>query len=217
MAKQEALPLTWPQRFGRDDFIVADCNKEACQAVSTPDEWPIPVTVMIGPAASGKSHLATIFKDLHGATFIKTSAEIDEALAMHPLFIVIDDADKIQADEKLFHLFNSVLTRKARFLMTASSDPQEWIKLPDLLSRVKASHYITLENPDEAMIKLAYQKLFNDRGLFVDDKVLDYLALRTERSFAGVLKNVNILDQLALENKKRVTIPLITESKLFQD
>lgn len=215
MTDQEALPLVWPQRYGREDFIIADCNKEAFNAAISPDEWPIPITLIIGETASGKTHLASIFKEKYNALLLKNVIDIDVALAEHPSFVVIDDADKMNADEKLFHLFNSILTRKARFLMTASSEPQNWIKLPDLLSRVKASHYITVKNPDEGMIKFAYQKLFNDRALFVDDKVLDYLALRTERSFAAVSKNVDALDQLALKNKKRVTIPLINDSHLF--
>jgi len=215
MSEQKALPLTWPQRFGREDFIVAECNKEAFDAVIIPDKWPIPITVLIGPKACGKSHLSAIFQQVHNAFVVRDADDIDQALADHPTHIVADDADKIADDERLFHLFNSILTRKARLLMTASSDPKKWIELPDLLSRVKASHYISIENPDEEMIKLAYQKLFNDRGLFLDAKVLDYLALRTERSFAGVLKNADALDQAALANKKRITIPLIQDSHLF--
>ena len=215
MTSQDALPLQWPHRYGREDFIVGDCNKEAFEAVIQPDEWPIPVTLLLGPAAGGKTHLAHIFAEKHGASFIKDEEGIDKALVEHPLFLVVDDADKIGNDEKLFHLFNSVLTRKARLLLVAGEEPQHWIKLPDLLSRIKAAHYIEMQNPDEEVIRLAYRKLFTERGLFVDDKVLDYLAVRTERSFAGVLKNVDKLDRLALANKKRVTIPLIADSKLF--
>ena len=212
---QEALPLTWPQRYGRDDFIVSDCNKKAFDAVLSPDEWTIPVSLIIGEQGSGKTHLATIFQERHKALFLKTAADVEQTLSSNELFIVVDNADNIGNDEALFHLFNSILTRRARLLMTMSRDPQEWVKLPDLLSRLKASHYITLQHPDEEMIKRAYQKLFTDRALFVDDKVLDYLAVRTERSFAGVLKNVDQLDQLALKNKKRITIPLITDSNIF--
>lgn len=215
MTQQEALPLKWPQRYGHDDFIVADCNKEAFNAVISPDEWPIPITLLIGDTGSGKTHLSKIFQQKHEALSLKDAQEVEQALSSHALFIVVDNADKIKNDEALFHLFNSALTRKARLLMTAKAEPQNWIKLPDLLSRMKASHYIKLQNPDEKMIKSAYQKLFNDRGLFVDEKVLDYLAMRTERSFPGLLKNVNVLDALALKNKKRVTIPLITESNIF--
>lgn len=216
MTKQEALPLKWPQRYGHDTFVVAECNKAGFDTVINPEEWPIPITMLIGDNASGKTHLAKIFQEHHHAFWIGNAADIETALQQNPPFIVVDDAHRIENDEALFHLFNNILTRKARLLLTAPSESSTWIHLPDLLSRLKASHYVMLNNPDEPMIKAAYQKLFNDRGLFVDEKVLDYLSIRTERSFAGVVKNVDILDKAALRNKKKVTIPLINDSGLFE-
>lgn len=215
MSRQEALPLVWPERYSRENFVVAENNRRAFDAVMHPETWINPAALLIGEFASGKTHLVRIFQEVHGAFIIKEKSDIASAIEQEAAYFVIDDCDTLQVDEELFHLFNAVLHGKHRLLLTAASNPENWVKLPDLLSRLKAAHPLEVQMPDEASIKVAYQKMFNDRGLFVDNKVLDYLALRTERRFASIFENVSRLDQLALQNKKRVTIPLIQESGIF--
>ena len=87
---------------------------------------------------------------------------------------------------------------------------------PDLLSRLQASQSVALDHPNEDMIKAAYQKIFLDRGLLVDPKVLDYLSVRSERSFSGIRHNIETLDRMALEQGKKVTIPLIHKAAIFE-
>lgn len=220
MVHQAALPLSWPARYGVQEYIVAECNAHAWQAVQENAAWMSPVTMIIGGHGSGKTHLTAIFHTLNHADVLQTQADMEAALQNETSCMVIDNVDKLtrgnaQVTETLFHLVNATLLRKGRLLLMASTPPAEWVKLPDLLSRLQASQQLTLQEPSEDMIKSAYQKLFADRGLLVDDKVLDFLALRSERSFDGINAIVDRLDVISLEQSRKITIPLIQSLDLF--
>ena len=73
-------------------------------------QWSEPVTLLVGPAKSGKSHLARIFADRSGARMAGINDL--EALATEggreP--IVVEDVDRLGYDEAgLFHLLNQSL------------------------------------------------------------------------------------------------------------
>ncbi len=53
--------------FGREDFLVAPSNEEAVALIDTSHEWGRPIKALIGPEASGKSHLAAVFSLQTGA------------------------------------------------------------------------------------------------------------------------------------------------------
>lgn len=216
MKQQGALPLVWPDRYDLEHYIVAECNQLAFDAVCHPDKWQMPVMILLGSSTSGKTHLAQVFRELHHALWIDDEAGLTTALTQDNGFVVIDDVDQtIVSDESLFHLINAVTARNGRLLLTTSALPSQWAQLPDLRSRLQAANHLTLEQPSEEMVKAAYQKLFTDRGLLVDDKVVDFLSLRSERSFSGIRAIVDRLDQASLERSRRITIPLIQELDLF--
>ena len=54
-------------------------------------------------------------------------------------------------------------------------------------------------------------KLFIDRQLVVDTSVVEYLALRIERSLAAARAIVQILDREALAHARPVTRPMAAE------
>jgi chromosomal replication initiation ATPase DnaA len=209
MSRQHILPLQWSRRYDAASFLVADCNRAAFDAVNNPAQWSSPVMVLLGGKGSGKTHLVNIFLQAQNADLIENTADIEAALQKQSGYFVIDDAETLGAEDKLFHLFNHVVATKGHLLLAMNHAPKEWVRLPDLLSRLNATPTFTVDNPDEDMIKNTYQKLFTDRGLFVDDKVLDYLTLRTERSFTGIHATVDTLDKASLETKRRITIPLV--------
>jgi chromosomal replication initiation ATPase DnaA len=219
MTGQAALPLSWPDRFGLDSFIVADCNRMAFDLICHPENWAGHVLLLQGPDFSGKTHLAHIFTKLHKAKMFVFASGMEQEIEQH---IVIDSVDKIltqhpEKTEALFHLVNEAILGQKRILLTMRETPNQWATLPDLLSRLQASQQVSLSQPDEKMIKEAYKKLFIDRGLIVDNKVLDYLTLRGQRSFAEIRENVFKLDKLALEKGCKITIPLIQNAGLLTE
>ena len=66
--QQLPLDLGFMPAQGRDDFIISDCNKLAAEWIDRWPDWPgqFPVLNIVGPAASGKSHLAAIWRARSG-------------------------------------------------------------------------------------------------------------------------------------------------------
>ena len=63
------LTLDLPHRaaLGAEDFLVSDCNLAAVRLIDAWPEWQDHVQLLIGPAASGKTHLARVWQALSGA------------------------------------------------------------------------------------------------------------------------------------------------------
>ena len=86
--------------------------------------------------------------------------------------------------------------------MWASALP---VRTPDLASRLRAARPVELGEPDDALLRRMLVKLFADRQLDVDPAVIDYIALRMERSMAGAAAIVDDLDREALAAGSPIT------------
>ena len=66
------LTLDLPHRaaLGAEDFLVSDCNLAAVKLIDSWPAWQDRVQLLIGPPASGKTHLARVFQALSGAKAI---------------------------------------------------------------------------------------------------------------------------------------------------
>src|SRR5690606_30401517 len=105
-------------------------------------DWPSPGVVLAGPAGSGKSHLASIWRADSGAAQIPggmLDASAMDRAGRGP--VLIDDIDARPIDEVgLFHLINAVREAGTSLLLTARRFPSAWgVRLPDLSSRLKAA------------------------------------------------------------------------------
>jgi chromosomal replication initiation ATPase DnaA len=127
--------------------------------------------------------------------------------------LVIEDADRGERDEAaLFHLLNLARERKASVLITCETPPDRWgLRTPDLLSRLRLAPSVALDPPDDALLKAVLVKLFVDRQLVVDTSVVDYIALRIERSLARASEIVTALDREALSRGRRVSRAIAAE------
>jgi chromosomal replication initiation ATPase DnaA len=85
------------------------------------------------------------------------------------------------------------------------------LKLPDLVSRLRAIPQAVLGEPDDALLAGILVKLFDDRQIRVSPQVVSYLASRIERSIAAARSIVEELDRASLSGKRPVTVPLAAE------
>nr|WP_310524113.1 chromosomal replication initiator DnaA [Polymorphobacter sp.] len=185
---QPPLPLAYVPRLGAGDFAVSDANRIAVDWLAEPARWPTPRALLIGPAGSGKSHLAALFAGR-----------------------VIDDADTATDGEPLFHAWNAA-TPATPLLLTARRLPKFWAhSLPDLASRLAATPLVRLEDPDDTLVAAVLEKRFADLGLRVGPEVIAYLVMRIERSFAEMADVVASLDALSLAERRDITVPLARE------
>lgn len=215
MGSQLAFDLDPAENFSRDDFIRGAGNAAALDLVESWPNWPARTIAIVGPEGAGKSHLAAIWADLSGARVIAghalDAASVPQALATGAL--AVEDSDRHPVDEAaLFHLLNLAREQAAYVLFTARRSPATWpTRLPDLASRLRALPVATLEAPDDALLAAVLVKLFADRQLNVDERLIDFLVHRIERSFAAAQAAVAELDSEALRLKRPVNRTLAAE------
>ena len=214
--KPRQLPLDLGHAIGysRDDIIVSDANRQAVALIDRWPDWPATVVVLAGPAGSGKSHLASIWREMSGAASLEPGdIEGHAAEAEQGRPALIDDADSGGLDEQgLFHLINAAQGAGANILLTARRFPAAWgITLPDLASRLKAAATIEIHEPDDLLLAGVITKLFADRQIEVDANVVQFLVRRIERSLSTAIRIVDRLDRAALEQKTRITRGLAAE------
>ena len=181
---QLPLPLAYRAATGANDFVHAAANADAVAWLAGP---PAARTLLVGPAASGKSHLGRLFAAQHHA-------------------MLIDDVETLD-QEVLFHAWNAATTA-APVLFTARLLPRQWVTLPDLGSRLAATPTLIIGPPDDALLASLLVKHFTDRGVRVSPEVVAFVVVRIERSFAAVAATAAALDAAALAGAREVTVPL---------
>ncbi|GEO84581.1 MULTISPECIES: DnaA regulatory inactivator HdaA [Alphaproteobacteria] len=211
----EQLPLVFDHGVatGRDDLLVSDRLAAAVALIDSWPQWSSPVVILSGPAGSGKSHLARIWSEQAGATAIDPVSGANAARQAAAGPVLLEDADRAGFDEvELFHVINSVREHGTSFLMTSRSWPLSWpVALPDLRSRLRAATMVEIGSPDEVLLSQVIVKLFADRQLNIDDKIVDYIVKRMERSCAAAQEVVDRIDRLALSRRTKITRALAAE------
>jgi chromosomal replication initiation ATPase DnaA len=213
--KQLTLELPLEPRFGREDFLVSPSNERAYALIERWPDWPDTILLLEGPKGSGKSHLAAIWAaQSHGWTV--DAFEVGTDRVPHLVSngaLVIEDLHSAGGDEPaLFHLLNLARERRAYVLITTAVAVGELpIRTPDLKSRLRLAPSVSLDPPDDALLRAVLVKLFVDRQLVVDTTVVDFLALRIERSLAAAAAAVAALDREALSRGRRITRPMAAE------
>lgn len=213
--RQLALALPHAESLSRDNFLEGPCNAQALALIDAWPDWPNRIMLLTGPEGGGKSHLAAIWAEVAGARAISahllTTANVPGALATGAL--VVDDLDPATFDaHALFHLMNLAREDGAYVLMTARVPPSSFdVDLRDLRSRLRAIPVVTVESPDDALLRALIVKFCVDRQMSVDEPLVSYLATHIERSFTAVRRTVALLDAEALRLRRPVTRALAVE------
>lgn len=211
----EQLPLVFRHdpATGREDLLVSDRLSAAIAIVDLWPDWPSPVVIIAGPVGSGKSHLASIWREKTGAESIHPIAgsNASDIAAAKP--VLFEDVDRQGFDDTaLFHVINSVRQNGTALLMTSRLWPMSWpVTLPDLRSRLKAATVVEIGEPDDELLTQVLFKLFADRQLLVDERLVAYIVNRMERSLEAAQIVVERLDHLALARGTRLTRALAAE------
>lgn len=220
---QLPLPFGHAPRSGIEDFMPSASNAEAFAALEAWPHWPDRVLLLLGPEGAGKSHLASIWAARAGAVMLHPRDLSGDLSPLGRRSALIEDADRVTVPEAaLFHLLNLVREGGGSLLVTARKPPAEWsLTTPDLLSRLRLAPSVSLGSPDETLLRAVLVKLFADRQLAVDAALVDYVALRVDRSLAAARGAVEALDRVGLDGQRRISralaAGLFEESRLDEE
>ncbi len=202
---QLVLPYPTSAALGREDFITAPGNERAVAFIDSFPNWPAPAAALVGPPASGKSHLAAVWA-------AKANAPVVEAAALEAGVpdgaLVVENVGAGTPEAPLFAL----LERGAPLLLTSQVLPPLWpFTLPDLTSRANALLAFDLWAPDDALLMALAVKLFADRQLQVPESVVTHMIASLERSPGAIRDFVARLDAVALAEKREINVSLIRD------
>ena len=232
VGEQFVFDLPFRPALDRENFLVSDSN---LRAVDTIDNWPFSsetetdyVKMICGPKACGKSHLAAVWGLKMGAFILSATDlhlhELDKLMDEEAL--VVDGVENIGRnqltrsanEEILFHLINNARQRRYPLLLTAGLAPGHLqIELADLKSRLSALVVATMLPPCDMLMRAVLVKLFADRQLKTDEKVVSYLVSRLERSFLSLNEIVSTIDRTTLSRKVPITVPMVREVMALSD
>lgn len=216
-AKPSQLPLelSHETRYGREDFLVSPSNEAAFEQFERWPDWPGRMLLLIGPAGAGKSHLGAIWAQRAGAQTVSAAAlaQADVPALARGGAVLVEDAESVAASgRELFHLINALRESGGCLAMTAKSAPDQWgVAIPDLLSRLRLAPIVEISAPDDALVRAVLVKLFMDRQLGVDTSVVEYIALRIERSLDAARRIVDMIDRESLARRRPVTRAIVAD------
>lgn len=228
MPQQLPLPFELRPALGRADYVVADGNLAALAWI---DRWPWPGggLVVHGAAGCGKTHLAHVLQAARGGRILAARSLDDEVLGADASSIeiepgrplIVEDVDGAGAgsnERALLHLYNRVVEHAGCLMLTARKPPAQWgLALADLRSRMLALPSVEIAPPDDALLAAVLVKHFADRQVRVGRDVVDYLAVRIERSFAAAHDVAEAIDRIALIEGRPITVNVAREALARRD
>lgn len=216
MVQQQLFPFPVNADYNPEAFIVGAGVQEAYEMLTQ----AVPDTpygfFLYGEPGSGKTHLAHVWQSTVGARFL-TVQEIGDTgfdpVAWAETSVVLDEVITLSAlaQENLFHLLNALKKTGHKLLMISRQGLGRLsLELPDLSSRLKTLHVLTMKAPDEECVLALISKRFSDFNMRVDPKVPDFLAVRLPRSYEAIQQFVDVCVQEALAHKKKITVPMVS-------
>jgi DnaA family protein len=227
-ARQLPLGLRWPSHQRLETYL-AGANAVALESVRAAalghsNAW----LFLQGARGSGKTHLLIgacrlALENGRNARYLPLGslaepraeaiasfgAEQGELLAIDDVQAIAGDRD---AERALFDLYNRARESRAILLFTESASPNQLgVQLPDLVSRLAACTQMALQALDESGRREVLRARAQQRGLEIDDAVLDWLFARQPRDLAALMDLFERLDHAALAAQRRITIPFLRE------
>ena len=141
--------------------------------------------------------------------------EIFESLETIDLICVdgIEDViSKIEWEKAIFNLINKALISGSRIILTSSKDLKSLnFLLPDLESRIRKIQSYELHPINDKDIFDALKYISKLTSINLGDKEAKYLVTYSQRNISNLVQILESLDQLSMEMKRKITIPLIKE------
>ena len=220
---QLSLNLKKKKIYEKDDFLVSNSNKEAYKLINSWPEWRSRKIIIFGDSGTGKTHLSKIWQNKTSAIIMNLNKlkkiKFENFFQRKNIFIIenisgffdkINKKEKNNLEKKLLHFYNLIEEKKGYLLLTSLIAPKLWkISLPDLKSRILSSIAVKIKKPNDELLSSVLVKLFVDKQILIDKKIIKFIVYRSERSFANLENIVNKIDKQSLITKKKININFV--------
>jgi len=212
----DQLILKFPEHraYKKEDFYVSPSNQEAYDFINIWPKWIKRIVNICGPAGSGKSHLASILKTKTKCLEVfpnELNENIFSEFKTKEALIIENFDDKI-SEELLFSIWNVVLQDNKYFLINSTKPISSYkFKIPDLISRIRSSLIIGIKLPSDDLISAIIAKNFSDKQIMVEEKHIDYIIKRIDRSYEKISQFILTLDRYSLKKGSPFGLKLIKE------
>ena len=202
------------------DNFVAGSNAElvgTLRALSTATDHA--AVFVWGTPGCGRSHLlqATV-----GAAARDTGAQgsylrAGDASGILPCtegtLLAIDDVEQLPAEAQiaLFRAFNDARERRLRILISGSAPPLKLALREDLRTRLGSALVFEVKPLTDGEKVQALQHHASQRGMPLKPELIQHLLHHGARDLPSLLAVLDALDQVSLERKRPVTLPLLME------
>ena len=210
---QKAFKFDFREAHNRDNYIVGETNSDAIKWIDIYPNWKNNGLVIEGPRASGKSHLVRVWQKKSNCSIFDSEQVNEERInAKDNKNIAIENLENINNFEFFLHLINYKKEKKLNFLLTSSISISSLnISLKDIKSRLLELPKVKISLPTDNIIKGLIFKLMKDKGVLIDNKLIDFMINRIERSYEGINDFIQELNKVSLEKKKNISKLMIKE------
>jgi DnaA family protein len=200
--QQLPLEITRPPEPTLDSFIPG-ANAEALARVRALVDGGLGecVVYLWGASGSGRSHL------------LQAAARGARARVPSQELVTADDVERLDptGQQALFNAINAARDGGAAVLAAGNAPPAQLALRADLASRLGWGLVYQLQPLTDAH-KVAWLRAdAAQRGLSLDDGVIDYLLTRLPRDLPSLATLLSRLDHYALARKRAITLPLVRE------
>ena len=126
--------------------------------------------------------------------------------------LIIENFNEKISERLLFSLWNIALQDNKYFLINSIKPINSYkFKLSDLTSRIKSSLIIGIKLPSDDLISAIITKNFSDKQIMVEEKHIDYIIKRIDRSYEKISQFILTLDRYSLKKGSPFGLKLIKE------
>ena len=211
---QLLMQFNYQQNFRFDDFYVSKSNSYIFNFLNNWPKWEKNFVNIFGEKFSGKTHLTNIFiKNFKGIKL--NSTELDDntfkKIKVHQNIVIENLDDGI--NETLFYSILNTIEQDNKYLLVTSRQSIVDIdfKLNDLKSRTSNFLLQNIANPDDELVFALILKNLSDRQIFLDKKLINFIAKRVDRSYRKISDFIYKIDEISLKRGKSIDFKIIKE------
>ena len=211
---QTVIKFDHDKNFKNEDFYLSKSNKHVFDFLNMWPKWEKNFVNVSGEKLCGKTHLMNIFLNKNKGIKLEGKSLENDHLKKIKIYenIVIENLSS-NVDEKLLYSLFNLIEQDNKFIIVTSVKPIVNITfdLKDLKSRAKNFILLNIEKPDDELIFAIILKNLSDRQISLDDKFVEFIIKRIERSYSKIYDFIYKIDQLSLKKKKSIDFKIIKE------